>query len=246
MRSIILTFLILLLTLTATQAQSADELSAQLTQEFESKYGITLSSYQRQQITSNYKGAIARLNNIAGMKATNPVGYEQKRQKIVADVEVVNHRFLTPAQNRQINSGQTTIDWPGTNTSPSQGTGDVKTGKDFEIEEVEVGTEEGGGDSYEDDSWEEEGSEDTYEEGGDDSWEDDSFAGDTPAGQNDDILDKAVDKLLAPKDSTAADSSKGKKVLKKGLKFLYDELLRPALDKSLDDKKSDAKKEDDM
>lgn len=231
MKAFTLFLSLFLLSFNFVAAQSASELADQLTQDYETKYGITLTDYQRKSIKSNYYSAITKMERIQHLQATNSMMYEQQRQKIVADAELRNSRLLTGNQMRQINSGKSTsVVWPGKESTPEE----VDTGMEdegipeeegFEEDIPEEGSEEGSEEDWEEDEWDE-GDFDSTEEG--------------TEGEGD-ILDKAINKALKVDNTAPTDSSKGKKVLKKGLKFLYDELLRPALDKKVSE---DGKKDD--
>ncbi len=215
MKILLLQLLLLILFLPCTLAQSPNELATQLTQEYETKHGISLTDYQREHVQSNYLGAINKLQRIQHLQSSNLMLFEQKRQKIVADVEVYNSRLLTGNQMRQINSGKSSIQWPG-RSEPQAPESNQEEWEEETVEEVDLPADKMPTEEVVEEDWEEKSEEGTTEDG--------------------DILDKTVDKLLATGDSTSTDSSKGKKVLKKSLKFLYKELLRPALDKSLEEK----------
>jgi len=225
MKILLLHLLLLILFLPCTLAQSPNELATQLTQEYETKHGISLTDYQRERVQSNYLGAIDKLQRIQHLQSSNPMLFEQKRQRIVADVEVYNSRLLTGNQMRQINAGKSSIQWPG-RSEPQAPESSQEEWEEETVEEVDLPADKMPTEEVFEEEWEEE----DWEES---DWEEESEEGSTEEG---DILDKTVDKLLATGDSTSTDSSKGKKVLKKSLKFLYKELLRPALDKSLEEK----------
>lgn len=221
MRVFILILSLLFVSAFAVQAQTASELATQLTDNYANKYGITLTDYQRQTIRSNYYLAITKMERIQHLQATNSMLYEQQRQKIVADAELRNSRLLTGAQMRQINAGQaTSVTWPGAESTPEEPSIEEEVETMPEVVEEEMPMEE-----TSEGEWEEE---ESWEEG------DLGTTESTPTSTETDLLDKAVSKALRV-DTTATDSSKGKKVLKKGLKFLYDELLRPAIEKKVDE-----------
>ncbi|MCI4668457.1 MAG: hypothetical protein MRZ79_09980 [Bacteroidia bacterium] len=236
MKAIILSLSLLLACFQLTQAQTASEMADQLTTDYETKHGITLTDYQRQTIKSNYYSAITKLERVQHMQATNPMMYEQQRQKIVADAELRNSRLLTPSQMRVINGAKSTsVVWPGKETTPEESS----TGTEEDIIEEDIieddGTEDDGTTDEDDGDWDDDGEDD-----GD--WDEDaSLTEDEGDEDSGDILDKAVNKVLKVDATAEADSAKGKKVLKKGLKFLYDELLRPALDKKVDEPSKEKK-----